>query len=136
MTLELSQVYTLHKNKYSVADVGPLAPEGVAYLKAKTDIVRVIGSSVNHFFEKDRAISYFEIITMSYGLRHGLMIGDASKPNCLIINYISPNSSVRFKIAIKSANNFTELWISTMHRLRPRQTMALLKRGVIVRTHD
>jgi hypothetical protein len=116
--------------------VGDLAHEACDYLGSNTAIVSVTGESIRHFYARNRAITDFEIITMSYGLRHGLIIADSQKPNCVIINYVFPDTQKRYKIAVKSANNKTELWVSTFHRLRPRQSIALLKRGVIIRTHD
>ena len=136
MTLELSQVTTLRKNKLFVADVGPLAPEGVRYLKTSTNMVRIIGSTLSHIFDRGRYISDFEIITMPFGLKHGLMIGELADPNCLIVNYIYVDTGIRYKVALKSANNNSEIWVSSMYRLRPRQTKPLLKRGVVIKNHS
>ena len=135
MTLELSQVFRLRRGNHDEA-VGPLADEGVAYLRSSTSIVRVCGERVRHFDDRQRSLTDFEIITMSYGLAHGLFIADDDNTHCLLVNYCYPDTGVRYKIAVKVANNYTELWVSTFHRLKPRQTIPLLKRGRIIRTHD
>lgn len=115
--------------------VGPLAHEGVSYLKAAISDVSISRESLIHIDKKHFDITDFEIITMAYGLQNGLFISDIRKENCLIINYIYPDNRIRYKMVIKSAANGTELWVSTFHRLRERQTKALLSRGHIIKKH-
>jgi hypothetical protein len=51
----------------------------------------------------------------------------------LVFCYQGPTR--RYRAVIKIAKGGHELWFSTMHRTRPRQTKTLLKEAVIIRRH-
>ena len=78
----------------------------------------------------------FDIITIPYGLQKGLFIGDERFPHMVVVNYLYPDNLTRYKVVLKCARQGRELWISTFHRLRPRQTKSLLKRGIIIKAHS
>ena len=136
MSLELSQITALRRNCMTSAVVGPLAAQGVIFLQSNNPLVSITGERIAHIDASHQGISDVELLSMSYGLRHGLFIADSRKPDCLIVNYLEPGGIRRFKMAIKAVRHLNELWISTFHRLRPRQTKALLRRGVIIKKHD
>lgn len=135
MPIERSQVHRLRQGRDGTLFVGTLARAGVEFLRAKTVSVLISKDGLLHIDKQHDDITDFDVITMSFGLQRGLFIGDRSQPTHLIISYIYPDNSVRYKIVVKSALNGSELWISTFHRLRPRQTRTLLKRGLVIKPH-
>ena len=135
MTIELSRIFSLRKGWSKLEIVGPLHDAGSSYLKSNTGLVALSHERLLHI-DKHGGFSDFEIITIPFGLMNGLIIGDDKNPKHLIISYLYPDNNVRYKTVIKSANNCSELWICTFHRLRPRQTRDLLKRGPIIKRHS
>ena len=135
VAVELSEIFHLRKGWKDEVVIGPLASEGVVHLRSSTDIVRLSRNSLIHIEERHGSITDFEIITIAYGLAKGMYISDSKRENHLIINYIYPDTGFRYKAAVKCANKGQELWVSTFHRLRPRQTKPLLKRGALIRPH-
>jgi hypothetical protein len=134
MTLELSRIFSLRRGWSPHEIVGPLNDRGAEYLRSKTNIVRLSHERLIHIDEHD-GFRDFEIITIPFGLMKGLFIGDVRKSNHLIISYLYPDNNTRYKTVVKSANHGSELWVCTFHRLRPRQTRDLLKRGPIIKNH-
>ena len=134
MTIELSTVFQLRKGWLANVSVGPLAAIGVDYLRALVSDVRLSRDVLLHIDK--HGMNDFDIITSPFGLQKGLFIGDERYPNMLVVNYLYPDSATRYKVVLKCAQQGRELWVSTFHRLRPRQMKSLLKRGIIVKTHS
>ena len=134
MTIELSTVFQLRKGWLANVSVGPLAAIGVDYLRALVSDVRLSRDVLLHIDK--HGMNDFDIITIPFGLQKGLFIGDERYPNMLVVNYLYPDSATRYKVVLKCAQQGRELWVSTFHRLRPRQMKSLLKRGIIVKTHS
>jgi hypothetical protein len=135
MALELSRIFTLRKGWSRLEVVGPIHDKGSEYLRSKTGLVSLSHERLLHI-DKHGRFTDFEIITIPFGLIHGLFICDVKRPNHLIISYLYPDNDTRYKTAVKSANHGAELWVCTFHRLRPRQTKDLLRRGPIVKRHS
>jgi hypothetical protein len=135
MPLELSQVYMLRRDRRHVVSVGPLADAGCTYLQSSTADVRISGAGLAHILERRPDMTDLEVISMSYGLRQGLLVSERKNRNCLLVSYVHPDTNVRYKIAIKAAAGGQELWVSSFHRMRKRQTRALFDRGEIVQKH-
>lgn len=136
MSIELSRVHALRQGWVSALAVGPLHKAGADYLKSTAGEVWISRERLLHIDNQHDGLSDFEIISMSFGLMNGLFVADEKRPNCLIISYVLPNQSRRYKIAIKSAAQGRELWVSTFHRTRPRQTRTLLTRGRVIKPHS
>ena len=136
MAIELSQVARLRRGGPVSAVVGPLAREGRLYLNCQATDVILAGDAMRHVAEVHADISDLDVISMSYGLRCGMYVTDNKRPHHLIIAYSHPDTQTRYKMIVKCTAEGRELWVSTFHRLRPRQTRALLSRGKILRNHD
>jgi hypothetical protein len=81
-------------------------------------------------------MNYFDFIKLPIGLARGLVITDGRTPRSVVVCYVAPDSNVRHKVVVKATANGSELWVSTFHRTKPRQTRALLARGRVLKTHD
>ncbi len=70
-------------------------------------------------------------------IRHGLVIHEKKGRRSLAICYepapLYPGG--RFMVALKSPVHGREIFVTSLHRTKPRQTQALLKRGNILRNH-
>lgn len=81
----------------------------------------------------DIELSEFEYLPLA--IANGLAIFENSRPNCVILSYQSPIPAKRFLVPIKCVNKGTEIFVSSFHRGRNRQTRSLLRRGEAVRLH-
>jgi hypothetical protein len=70
-------------------------------------------------------------------IRHGLVIHEKENPRHAAICYepvpLTPGG--RFMVALKSPADGKSIYVTSLHRTRPRQTNSLLKRGNILRNH-
>lgn len=70
-------------------------------------------------------------------IRHGLVIHEKADTRNAAICYepapLAPGG--RFMVALKSPTDAKEIFVTSLHRTRPRQTRSLLKRGNILRNH-
>jgi hypothetical protein len=62
-------------------------------------------------------------------INRGLVIREI---RCLVASYL--HEETRYIATMKRAPS-CEIWITTFHRSKPKQTKALLKRGEVLRTH-
>lgn len=85
MTIELSVVHAVRKGWRSDAVVGPLNPIGVKYLNSSATEVLLTHDQLLHI-DRHGGITDFDIITIPFGLAHGLFIGEkTSEPYCYIL---------------------------------------------------
>lgn len=77
-------------------------------------------------------IAEFELLPGA--IRNGLIIVEISCPRKSSICYQSPHSQQRYVVAIHGTKN-GEIYCSTFHRARARNTKSKLKRGRIIRPH-
>jgi|ERR1700722_3645162 hypothetical protein len=133
MTIELSNLFGLRNGRIREVSVGPLNDIGISHLKSKTDDVRLTHKQLLHI-DKHGGIDDFGIIAIPFGLNYGMFIGEHASPNHLIITYVYPDNNIRYKAVVKTARGGEELWLCTFHRMRPRQTKDLLKRGYVVKS--
>lgn len=136
MPIELSQIWQLRRDPRCIVFVGGLADEGCEYLASSTGIVNISGERLQHIMKDHKDLTEIDIISMSYGLQHGMFASDPRDSKCLVVTYVHPDTQVRYKIAVKCAAGGRELWVSSFHRMRKRQTSALLKRGKLIRKHS
>lgn len=66
-------------------------------------------------------------------IRNGLWIAETNGRACVV--YSDQNTNKRYISAIKVAAKGYEVYLTTFHLCRPRQTASLLKRGTILQTH-
>jgi hypothetical protein len=131
MPLERSQIYELRKGRAEVA-VGPLPPVAVTFLGAAFPTVYLSAQSLRHIESCHPDISELELVCASAAIWDGLLIG---YENIVIASYLNPDSGQRYKAAVKSAQGGFDLWLTTFHRLSPRQTKRLLRRGTVLKPH-
>lgn len=136
MALDLIRLRDLREGTIVHADVGELAAEACQYLQSYTKLVRLHFMALHKIERKRHGATDSDFMTMDFGLRHGLMATDQKNPKEIVISYVLPDSATRWKIGVRSCADGLELWITTFHRMRKRQTRSLLKRGVIIKRHS
>lgn len=91
--------------------------------------------SYQHIREGHPDIPGNELTFIPEALTRGLVIFESNREHWASICYQSAAEGRRFTLAIKAAHNGKEIFLRSVHRMRERQTKALLKRGYILRKH-
>jgi hypothetical protein len=133
---DLDTLYRVRDGHLDPAVVGYLASEGKSYLRAHWAAqVYLSRASLQKNIRKHPDVSMLEYLRLPIVIADGLIVTDRREPNCVVAVYNIPNSKVRYKAIVKCAAGGYDLWVTTFHRLKPRQTKALLKGGQILKTH-
>ena len=66
-------------------------------------------------------------------IHHGLVIHERARPACLTICY-NRREGERYMVALKGTNSGA-IFVTSFHKMRPRQTRSFLKRGNMLRQH-
>ena len=74
-------------------------------------------------------LSDLDYLQLPYVLAHGLWLEDSFSELCAVASCPSDNGLVRYKAVVKRPEASPELWLTTFHRLNPRQTKSLIERG-------
>ena len=133
MPLELSQLYGLLDNKKASIHVGHLPAEVQEHLGSQTNLVHLSSPSLIHMMAEHKDLTLFDFLAIPEMIAKGLWIADRASACC--ISYLSAHDGKHYKGAVKAAAEGCEHYISTFHRMGPRQTKALLKRGPELRPH-
>lgn len=72
--------------------------------------------------------------TAPYALRYGLVLWLPEWPRQLTFCF-NDHDGRRYRLFVKSTLRGDGLFVTSLHRTKPRQTKALLKRGTILRAH-
>lgn len=109
------------------------------------DIIRAVGwhsphvylskDSLEHIAKEHDDVTDYDLLHIPLVLRAGLIVWERKDPRFLMASYFRGDVSRRYMCSIKGANNGYEIWVSTFHRMRPRQVRSMLKRGVKLRDH-
>lgn len=97
--------------------------------------VYLSADSLNHIAEEHPDVTDFDLLHIPLAIKYGLIIRDTNASNHLMISYLPKGEGKRFKCVLKAAAEGTEIWVSTFHRIKARQTRAMLRRGSVVRRH-
>jgi hypothetical protein len=104
-------------------------------LRWRSPIVYLSRDSLKHIRDKHPDLSNLDLLMMSPAIENGLLIREANKPYVLACYQHPEDEARRFKVNIKAARGETDLWVHSFHRTHPRQTQALLRRGLKLRDH-
>jgi hypothetical protein len=102
------------------------------HVNAKLGIVYLSSQSLSHIREKHK-VELMDMLCLPDMISSGLWIGEAHGRACVV--YSDPNTQRRYISAIKVANQGYEVFLTTFHLCRQRQTASLLKRGAILQKH-
>lgn len=134
MSLELSRLQSLRCGPRGAAiQVGDIPHQAANHLGTGFRTVNLSRESYEKIVRKHYDLKDYDFLQLPFILQHGLWIAETKKLNCLIASCPIPSSELRYKVAVKKSNVGPDLWLIAFHRINPRATTALLKRGPIVR---
>jgi hypothetical protein len=138
MSFTLEDIQRLRSNWCDTVTVGELPPEPARAMGLHVPLVYLSKRSLDHINQRHRHVSDFDLLLAPFVFRHGLVIREQAKPNSYLCSYVGPlvPEQRRYGAVLKVASPDREVYLDTFHRLHKRQTVAWLKRGSIIRTHD
>ena len=135
MSLILADIARLRSKWDNPKLVGILPDAIVRALGWKCHNVYLSSKTLEHINKDHSDVSDFDLLHIPLALRFGLIVAEKSAPNRILISYQPRNEPRRYKCALKATSGATEIWVSTFHRMKARQTRAMLKRGTVLRRH-
>lgn len=135
MTVE--DLFRLLMDKCPYVPVCKLPQDICARVGAQTTTVRLSRVSLMHIIGDHRDVDVSQLMMMPKAIQWGLLVDDRERPCRIISSYQDPYTSARRYIAVmKITRNRNEIWVSTFHRSKARQTKRLLEKGQILKNHD
>jgi hypothetical protein len=132
--LTLSALNWLYHGGTGKLLVGRLTPAIASLLDARTLLVHINAATLRHIIdEKPRQIAISDVLLLTRMISDGWLVRESARRKSFVISYQSPKRQL--KAAFKIAAGGEEIWVSTLHQSSARQTKALLKRGMVIRTH-
>jgi len=92
--------------------------------------------SLEHILYSHRDISMFNVLMLPLAIKRGLLIQELRRPGVVLVSYLDSSDGKRFVAALKTTASGAETWVSTFHRAHRRQTLSMMKRGKVLKTHD
>lgn len=103
-------------------------------LRAQTDQLWLSRRTLQKIGSKHSDMTVDDILLIPDVVHRAMIIGDRTRRN-LIFSYQTEDSKRRLKLVLKTAKGRHEVWVSTLHRTKPRQTISLQKNRVVIRRH-
>lgn len=136
MSLELSRLQGLRYGPEGASvHVGDVPQQTAAHLQTAFRAVNLSRASYDKIRSRHSDLNDYDFLQVAFVLRHGLWISETKKPNCAIAVSSLPTSGIRYKAVVKRPVSGPELWLTAFHRINPRATAALLRRGEILRVY-
>jgi hypothetical protein len=116
--------------------IGRLPHYIASFFNANTVEVWLGKAGLLHIAERHRDIGVDDLLLLPLVIRDGMLIREVDRPRELTICFQDPkNEKKRYIAVLKFARGKRELWISTFHRAKARQTKRKLKKGRVIRNH-
>ena len=126
MTIELSRLQALLKNKNGSLQVGRLPTHVSSILKCPMGIVYLSCQSLQHIIDAHPMISFIDMLCLTDMISHGEWFADKTNGACVV--YAHPDTMKLYKGAIKVARDRCEIYVTTFHRTDPRQIQSIRSR--------
>src|SRR5580704_1667444 len=132
MAFTLSDLQCLRSGRLANHLIGQIPPKVLSALGWNMPWVYLSSESCIHIFEKHHDLQEFDVLALPAVINRGLLIRETDRPRYLVASYL--HERTRYIATMKRASS-CEIWITTFHRSKPKQTKALLKRGEVLRAH-
>jgi hypothetical protein len=119
MTIELSRLQALLKNKNGSLQVGILPSRVSSILRCPLGIVYLSCPSLQHIVDRHPSITFIDMLCMSDMISDGEWFVDKANGACVV--YAHPETMKLYKAAIKVVRDPCEIYVTTFHRTDPRQ---------------
>jgi len=116
--------------------VGEVPYDIATRLGLKNHNVYLVRDSLIHILDGHPDINANTLMHLPLAIKNGLWVQERNDPRYVIVSYISPEIINRHTVVMKITANRSEIWLTSFYRARARQTMSLLKRGIILRDHN
>lgn len=130
MGLELSQLDNLRCRGRGAVQVADLPRAVAEYIGCQLGFAYISGESIRHILKKHPDVELVDMVCLPDMVRRGLWVEEPGRTACVL--YDHPIRGLRFKAAIKAAGDGFETYIGTFHRVAPRQTRSVLRRGRVL----
>ena len=125
MAFTLSDLQCLRSKGLASHLIGQIPPKVISALGWDMPWVYLSSESCIHIFEEHPDLREFDVLALPAVINRGLLIRETHRPRCLVASYL--HEETRYIATMKRASS-CEIWITTFHRSKPKQTKALLKK--------
>jgi hypothetical protein len=136
MSLTLEDIDALLRGERDSIWVGEMPLNVALSLGLAHPNVYMSRERIGHIFERHRDITRFMLLHLPFAIRHGLLIRETRKPECILASYQAADPNRCYIAALKLLSRDCEVWLSSFYRGNIRKTRALIRRGEILKTHD
>jgi hypothetical protein len=134
MTVEDLLRLLLDKRPY--IPVCKLPQDVCAAVGLATTTVRLSRASLTHIIGDHSDVDVSQLMMMPKAIQWGLLVDDQDRPGTIIASYQDPYAARRYIAILKITRNRQEIWVSTFHRSKERQTRRILEKGPVLKKHD
>jgi len=134
MTVEDLLRLLLDKQPY--IPVCKLPQDVCAVLGVGTTTVWLSRASLTHIIGGHGDVDVSQLMLLPKAIQWGLLVDDRDRPGNIISSYQDPYADRRYIAIMKIARNRKEIWVTTFHRSKARQTRRILRKGPMLKKHD
>lgn len=135
MSLCLDDLYRIRSGRNNPFQVGELPDYVVRALGWRCPFVYLSLDSLLHIAKKHPDVTDQDLPHIPLAIRFGLIVADAKDRGIVMLSYVPQDGDKQFRCVLKATSSSTEIWVSTLHRTKPRQVQALIRRGEVLRRH-
>ncbi len=128
--MDISYLLDLKDGRISELLMCTFPPITVSLLGLQTPYVFLKTAELHHLL---RHVDLTLVRNLPVMISNGQIAREHHRPKSFIA--ISDHNGNSYKIAMKVASGGHEVWVSTMHRTKPKQCAAILKRADIIRNN-
>lgn len=132
MAFTLSDLQGLRRGLLANHAVGELPQRVISALGWDMPWVYLSKESCAHIFKEHPDLKEFDVLALPRVIDRGLLIREIRRPQYLVASCL--HEATRYVAVMKRASS-REIWVTTFHRTKPKQTKALLRRGYVLRPH-
>ena len=109
-------------------------PAHSSAIGARTHAVLLSRDTIVKQEDRHPDIGFDDYRLIPYAIRYGLIVHESARPRHLMFVFDDPWGR-RYRVMIRSTTNGNEIYVTSCHKTRDRQTKALLSRGRDLRRH-
>jgi hypothetical protein len=128
MAFTLSDLQRLRRGLLASYPVSQLPQRVLLSLGWDMPWVYLSNESCAHIFREHPDLKEFDVLALPAVIDRGLLVREFRRPQFLVASCL--HETKRYIAVMKRAAS-REIWVTTFHRSRPRQTKALLRRGYV-----
>jgi len=92
-------------------------------------------TGLEHINRDHPDISDFDLLHLPSAIERGMLVHVAKDSRQVLVGYRA-GSGLIFQGALKSAQSGTEVWVSSLYRIKPKRMKGILRQGNLLRGHQ